>query len=192
MAEVLSPLRTGRITGSRVASILGLNPYQSRDDAMRAFVRELAGLPSEFTGNEATEYGRKMEPTVLAMYEARIGEMTYGGEDLVLHPEYPDLIAVTPDGLVGDDGLVECKAPFRGRYTHYEKAAYYVPQMHLQMHCTGRKWCDFAVLHRDGTLHVSRLHFEPNWLTENLPALTSFVEEGKAIAANPELLKLYG
>ena len=35
MANGLSPLRIGRITGSRVAAILGVNPYSKRADVLR-------------------------------------------------------------------------------------------------------------------------------------------------------------
>ena len=53
--------RKGRVTGSRVGAILGLNPWQTREDVMRAMVREYHGAPSEFEGNVATEHGKAHE-----------------------------------------------------------------------------------------------------------------------------------
>lgn len=181
----LDPRRTGRITGSRIAAVLGLNPYNKRADVLREMVREHFNAPREFEGNAATEYGKRMEPQALAQYEADRGVMTYGGDTLHIHPVH-DFLAVTPDGFVADDGLVECKAPFRGGYTHHDAVPYYLPQMHLQMACTGRQWCDFVVLQRDGSLHVSRLDYNPTWLAEHLPALEAFMADFAAAIASDE------
>jgi YqaJ-like viral recombinase domain len=54
----------------------------------------------------------------------------------------------SPDGYVGDDGLVEFKCPLP--WNHLETllrgtiALRYLYQMQFQMACTGRKWCDFV------------------------------------------------
>jgi predicted phage-related endonuclease len=54
----------------------------------------------------------------------------------------------SPDGLVGDDGLVEIKNPQTA--THLETLLSgaipkkYALQMQHQMSCTGRQWCDFV------------------------------------------------
>lgn len=179
----LSPLRVGRITGSRVGAILGLNPYSTRDDVLREMVREYHGAPREFDGNEATRYGEQMEPQTLADYEAREGVMTYGGGEIILHPAY-SFLAVTPDGLVGSDGMVECKAPFRASYTYWSEVPHYEAQMRLQMECAGRKWCDFAVLQRNGALWVSRLEHDPQWINSVRAKLEAFmVDFGDAIAS---------
>lgn len=185
MANGLSPLRVDRLTGSRIGGALGLNPYSSRADVLREMVREHFDAPREFTGNAATDYGKAKEPEALARYEAERGVMTYGGDDCIVHPVY-DFLAVTPDGLVGDDGMIECKAPYRGAYTHWRDKPYYEAQMRLQMECTGRQWCDFVVLQRDGTLHVSRLEHDPAWLPSVLPQLEAFMADYAAALANPE------
>lgn len=175
--------RAGRITGSRVSAILGLNPYQTRADVLRAMVREAHGAPAEFVGNEATRYGQAREPEALAMYEQARGVMTHGAE-LVIHPTY-DFLAVTPDGLVGADGMVECKAPFRGNYKHLDDVPYYRPQVQLQMACTGRKWCDFLVLQRDGTLHITHEVADPCWLPSVMPALKAYMADFAEACAEP-------
>jgi predicted phage-related endonuclease len=54
----------------------------------------------------------------------------------------------SPDGLVGEDGLVEIKCPISATHLDVllsEKVpGKYVTQMQWQMACTGRAWCDFA------------------------------------------------
>jgi hypothetical protein len=59
-----------------------------------------------------------------------------------------DDAGASPDGLVGEDGLVEIKCPNTNTHLDFlllskipEK---YVTQMMWQMACTGRKWCDYV------------------------------------------------
>jgi predicted phage-related endonuclease len=66
---------------------------------------------------------------------------------LVRHPTIGGTHA-SPDGLVGDDGLIEIKAPQTSNHieTLIGKAvpAKYVTQIQWQLACTGREWCDFV------------------------------------------------
>ena len=54
----------------------------------------------------------------------------------------------SPDGQIGDDGLVEIKCP--NTATHISTLlgetvpSKYVPQMQWQLACTGRAYCDFV------------------------------------------------
>jgi predicted phage-related endonuclease len=58
------------------------------------------------------------------------------------------MAGASPDGLVGDDGLLEIKCP--NTATHIETLlsqtvpGKYNTQMQFQMACTGRSWCDFV------------------------------------------------
>lgn len=185
MENGLSPLRVGRITGSRIGAILGLNPYQSRADVLREMVREALGAESEFTGNDATRYGQSKEPEALALYEADHSVMTYGGDECIVHPEH-DFLAVTPDGLVDPGGMVECKAPYSASYTHWSERPYYEAQMRLQLECCGRDWCDFVVLDREGQTHISRLERDPEWLPSVLPTLQAFMADYTAALESPD------
>lgn len=179
----LSPLRAGRITASRVPAILGLSPYQTRADVLRAMVREAMGAESEFQGNVATRHGQAFEEDALADVERQLGIMLTPGECIV-HPEHR-FLAATPDALVGDDGLVECKAPYRAAYTHYNERPDYQAQMQHQMAVSGRAWCLFVVW-RQGETHVSRLERDPDWLDRHLPALVEFHAEYRAALEAPD------
>lgn len=179
----LDPRRAGRITGSRVAGILGLSPYATRVSVMRDMVRQYLGLPDLFTGNEATRYGEAHEPDALAAYERKTGQFTYGGGELIIHPEH-DFLAVTPDGLVGDDGIVEAKAPYRATYRHHSERMDYCAQMQLQMACAGRQWCDFVVWYSDDDAPISRLDYDPGWLPSVLPVLEQFMADYREIIAD--------
>lgn len=191
MTAQLSPERVGRVTASRVAAILGIGRYGSRDEVMRDMVRQHFGAPAEFEGNEATAYGNDHEDDARTAYEARTGNLVLDAQDFVRHPDVA-WIGVSPDGLVGADGLVEIKCPMRARYTTAAEAPHYVAQMQLQMACTGRAWTDFVIWRsfqqadRLGCepLIVERVPADPDWLPRHLPALAEFHAEYLAIIAD--------
>ena len=78
------------------------------------------------------------------------------------------MAGASPDGLVGDDGLIEIKCPTTA--THIETLLNgevnerYRLQMLWQMACTGRKWCDFVSfdprLPEDMQLFIKRFHYD--------------------------------
>jgi len=56
-------------------------------------------------------------------------------------------IGCSPDGLVGDNGLIEIKCPKAHNHIRYllggKTPAEYYPQVQGQLWITGREWCDF-------------------------------------------------
>lgn len=181
----LSPLRKGRITGSRVSTILGLNKYQSRGDCLRDMVREALGADPEFKGNVATEFGQAHEGDALTLLERRDGLMLHSCQELFIHPVH-DFLAVTVDALRGDDEVVEAKAPWRAVYSHIDERPDYAVQVKLQIECTGRKRGIFVVW-RDADIATSVVEHDPTWLPSVLPELEEFHAEYLAIVADPDL-----
>jgi putative phage-type endonuclease len=119
----------------------------SRANRMATLVIEqLTGVPVEAFQNAAMQHGSETEP------EARIAYEFYANVDvaqigLALHPDIGGTHA-SPDGLVGDDGLLEIKCPQPAQHlsTLLGEAIpdKYIVQMQWQMKCCGRDWCDFA------------------------------------------------
>ena len=181
----LSPLRQGRITGSRLPGILGRSPYTDRAGVLREMVRQHHGADVEFTGNFATDYGQDHELDAIGEYEQLRAVMVHGGQDIAIHPTY-GFLAATPDGLVGDDGVVEAKCPIRATYSTIDDRPDYEAQCRLLLECTGRSWCDFVVWRPSG-VSVSRVEHDPAWLPSILPTLTDFLAEYEATIADPDL-----
>jgi putative phage-type endonuclease len=179
--------RKGRITASRVGSILGLSKYKTRAEVLREMVREHFDAPREFVGNEATEYGQAHEADALNAYEQRFAVMVEPC-GLIPHPVH-DFLAASPDGLVGEHGLVECKCPFRSRYT--TPSAEYIAQMQLQMACTDRDWCDFVIWREGEPVIVERVNRDPDWLTSNVGALANFMLDYDDACASKEAASPY-
>lgn len=143
-------IRVGKVTASRVADVVAKTKTgygASRANYMAELIAErLTGAPAERYTNAAMAWGTEKEPEARALYEFLTdAEVTQVG--FVPHPTISDSGA-SPDGLVGDAGLVEIKCP--NTATHIDTLlgqsipAKYETQMQWQMACTGRQWCDFV------------------------------------------------
>jgi hypothetical protein len=106
----------------------------------------LTGNPVDGYQSAAMLRGIELEPEGRMAYEAARG-VVVEEVGFVRHPAIPNCGA-SPDGLVGEDGLLELKCPDSTTHLAYLEAnvapADYVAQMQGQMACTGRAWCDFA------------------------------------------------
>lgn len=142
--------RLGKVTASRVADIVAKTKSgysTSRANYMAQLVVErLTGVKFETFTNAAMEWGTQTEPLARAAYEVKNGVMV-DETGLVDHPTIP-MSGASPDGLVGDDGLIEIKCP--NTATHIDTLLSgdadkrYICQMQWQLAVTGRKWCDFV------------------------------------------------
>lgn len=170
--------RKNRITGSAVGAILGLSPWQKPSDVMRRMVREYLGEPSEFNGNPATEYGTRNEPNALIDYQMESGQK-YEECGFILHSDW---LGASPDGLIGDDGLVEIKCPFGLRndadpqFKSISEQPHYYAQIQIQLLATNRKWCDLYQWSAYGS-RLETVNFDPIWIEETLPKLKAFYDE---------------
>lgn len=143
--------RIGKITASRVYALMEKTmkgmPTAGRASLIKELIVErLTGDRKEIFVNRAMQRGIELEPMARTEYEMRHGVMVIE-TGFVPHPDI-DGIGASPDGLVGNDGLIEIKCP--ETWTHLEviksgeAPAQYIAQMQLQMACTGRAWCDFV------------------------------------------------
>lgn len=143
-------IRCGRVTASRVADVVAKTKTgysASRANYAAELIAErLTGTVADGFQSEAMKHGTLMEPEARAGYEFRT-DFTVVEIGFVAHPKIA-MSGASPDGLIGDDGLVEIKCP--NTATHIDTLlgakvpAKYETQMHWQMACTGRKWCDFV------------------------------------------------
>lgn len=143
-------IRCGKVTASRVADLTAKTKTgwgASRANYMAELIAErLTGEPSPAFVNDAMRWGTEQEPNARAAYEFRT-DSEVAAIGFAIHPTIQDSGA-SPDGLIGDDGMVEFKCP--NTATHIETLlsktvpAKYAAQMQWQMACTGRKWCDWV------------------------------------------------
>ena len=143
-------IRIGKVTASRVADVIAKTKTgysASRDNYMAQLVCErLTGQKGESFTNAAMQHDTETEPLARAAYEA-LKDVLVDEVGFVPHPTI-EMAGASPDGLVGDDGLIEIKCP--NTATHIDTLlsqtvpGKYNTQMQFQMACTGRKWCDFV------------------------------------------------
>jgi len=142
--------RIGKVTASRVADIIAQTKSgysASRDNYMAQLVCErLTGQKGESFTNAAMQWGTETEPLARAAYEAH-KDLLVDEVGFIPHPRIL-MAGASPDGLVGDNGLLEIKCP--NTATHIDTLlsqtvpGKYNTQMQFQMACTDREWCDFV------------------------------------------------
>jgi putative phage-type endonuclease len=142
--------RLGRVTASRITDVMAT--VKNGEAATRLAYKiqlaaeRLTGTKTESFTNDSMRWGTETEPQARIMYEARTGSLV-SEVGMVEHPAI-GMTGASPDGLVGDDGLLEIKCP--NTATHIDTLyrcvvpTKYLNQMQWQMACTGRSWCDFV------------------------------------------------
>ena len=170
-------IRAGRWTASAAADLMAKTksgPAAARANLVaRIAVERLTGRPVEGGyRNAAMERGIALEPEALAAYSFETGAAV---EECAWaeHPEIAN-VGCSPDGLVGDDGLVEIKAPdamarhldalLSGQHVYD-----YRHQLMFQLFVTGRAWVDCV-------------SYDPRWPTEHQLAIVRVQRDEKAIA----------
>jgi len=142
--------RLGKVTASRVADVIARTKSgwgASRANyAAQLIAERLTGVAADSYTNAAMQWGTDTEPQARIEYEFfRDVEVVEAGFEV--HPRIA-MSGASPDGLIGDVGMIEIKCP--NTATHIDTLlsgtvpSKYVTQMQWQMACTGRAWCDFV------------------------------------------------
>jgi putative phage-type endonuclease len=147
----------------------------SRDNLKNRIIAErLTGIPIDTFENAAMIWGKTIEPEARKAYEAHTGVFV-DEMGIAYHPVL-QFTHASPDGLVGNDGLIEIKCPNTTTHIETLKAkkapSKYINQMMWQMRCTDRQWCDFV-------------SFDPR-LPSHLQLFVTRVERDEAIIADLE------
>jgi hypothetical protein len=188
--------RLGCVTSSRIDDAISFLKRKSKDKQkgdetaarermrMELVCELLSGKASDHYVSKWMEEGKEKEPLARTAYE--LERNVYVEQvGFVFHPTIK-LAGASPDGLVGDDGLVEFKCPKLSTHLRYIMNGFvpseYVPQMFWQMACSGgeRKWNDFVSYVSEPklpkelrTFIAPRLH----WNQEIIDIMNSGVEQ---------------
>lgn len=179
--------RVGKVTASRVADVIAKTKTgvsASRANYLAELVAErLTGTPAANFTNAAMQWGLDTEPHAKGAYEF-FHDATVLAAAVVDHPTIP-FSAATPDGFVGEDGLVEFKCP--NTATHIDTLlgggvpTKYITQMQWQMACTSRAWCDFVSfdprLPETMRLFSKRVHRDNRMIGELEGEVRTFLED---------------
>lgn len=160
--------RLGKATGSRIADIVARtkngHSTSRANYAAQLVCERLTGVQAEGFVNAAMVWGMEKEAEARRLYEFEYDvEVVRVG---FLDHRSLTMSGASPDGLIGDEGLVEVKCPITA--THVDTLLgksipeKYLLQVQWQMAVTGRVWCDFVSydprLPADLRLFVQRLY----------------------------------
>ena len=136
-------IRKGKMTASNADTIIangkGLETY-----IYNLMAEYYSSAEKENYINADMQRGIDLEP------EARLEFEFYTNLDVqeVGFIEYNEFIGVSPDGLIGDDGLIEIKCPNDSVYFKLLLSdnikPEYIAQMQMQLYVTDRQYCYFV------------------------------------------------
>lgn len=141
--------RVGKVTASRLKDWLAVSKRDGKPLKARAdYEKELAfevefKVPFERFVTNAMLQGQEMEEFLKRQYEQL--------KDVIVKPVgcyYNDMFVASPDGEIGDDGLIECKWVYDTSFS--EVITDGIPDDHMlqvqgQLWASGRQWCDYVV-----------------------------------------------
>lgn len=148
-------LRRGLITASEMSLLLTPTLKIASNDKSRAHVYELAAqrisgyTEPHYIGSDMLR-GHEDEILARALYAENISPVQDCG--FVTNDIWGFTLGYSPDGLIGDDGLIECKSR-RQKFQIQTIAEHlpartipeeYVLQVQTGLLVTGRKWLDFV------------------------------------------------
>lgn len=146
--------RAGIATASNFAAVMATvksgEAAERRNYRARLVVESITGKSPDGYQNAAMRQGIEREPDARALYESRSG-VWVDEVGFCRHDSLP--AGASPDGMVGEDGLVEIKSPELATHLDYLLSdgmpAKYRPQVQGQLWITGREWCDFVSFNPD-------------------------------------------
>jgi hypothetical protein len=187
--------RCGKVTGSLIADVLSKPKKGSTETAGRANYRAqiiaeiLTGKPCDDPFiSRPMQWGIDHEPEARVAYEME-RDLVVEQVGFVDHPRIENF-GCSPDGLVGEDGMVQFKCPHTathiGYLLHGEVPAEYQPEMLCGLSCCPtRQWCDFVSfdprLPRDLQLFVKRFWRDEARIAEIESKVEEFLAECKDV-----------
>ena len=193
--------RLGKVTASRISDCVAKTAKGAWGATRSTYMGEL--IVERLTGergntftNQAMEWGTAKEPEARAAYEFRY-DASVVEVGFVEHPLIP-MAGASPDGLQGDNGLIEIKCPFNSK-AHIETLLRqapppeYLDQMQWQLACTDRQWVDFISfdprMPESMSLYVHRVQRDSKRIAELETMVREFLAELDAKVA--ELKAIY-
>ena len=175
--------RRGIITASVIgqlitpATIKPANNPASRALTIQLAAERITGWTDPTYMNDDMLRGVEDEPRALAAYEKHTGDnVTLTG--FMVRDDWGFKIGYSPDGLVDDIGLVECKSrrPKKHLQTILEGTvpAENMAQIQAGLLVSGRAWCDYISYCGGMHLYPIRVHPDPIWFEAIVAAATKF------------------
>jgi hypothetical protein len=180
--------RAGKLTASRMRDALAVlkngQPAKARADLIRELLAErLTGSSVRHYVTPAMQEGLDYEDEAKLAYETQSGQFI-GECGFYDHPTI-DNFGATPDGLLGNAGLIEVKVPQPATFVAWIMDGT-IPEEHqqqmlAQLACTGRRWCEFVAyqpsVKKMSPLFIRRFEPKPEEIAEIEAKAGAFLAE---------------
>lgn len=185
--------RRGIVTASMVGKLITPTLKVADNDYSRGITATLAaeritGFTEHTPMTSDMWRGVESEPLAREVYDAEVAKVVEVG--FMRRDEDGWTLGYSPDGLVGDDGLIEIKSP-RAK-THLrtiladEVPAHYMPQLQAGLLVSGRAWIDFVSYVGGMPLYVKRVTPDHAWFDAITAACVAFEANVTQIVAEYE------
>lgn len=173
--------RRGIVTASVVGRLLTSTGKVAQNDYSRALTASL--VAERITGyteptfmNDDMARGVDDEPIARDIYSEHYAKATETG--FMVEDKWDFRIGYSPDGLVGDDGLIEIKSRRQKKQLQTILADEVPPENMAQIQCgllvSGRKWLDYVSYCGGMPMYVKRVEPDPMWFEAILVAVETF------------------
>jgi putative phage-type endonuclease len=184
--------RKGKITASRFGDVI-TEPKAKKDAGQlgltaKSYVMEivteiLTGESQNGFENEATDWGTLNEPLAIETYEL----MTFNEVQEVGFVEMSEWVGGSPDGLVGENGMIEVKCPHK-THNHIKYLLgdnvpkNYYAQIQGNLWITNRTWCDFIsydprIQNVDKQLYIKRIERDEEFIKNLESKINLMIQE---------------
>jgi len=136
--------RSGKLTGSDFHHYFGKSEKKKTMLRIKAGERITGQLSdNELFNNKHMERGHEQEQSAIDTYSFESGNEV----KQIGFTELNDFVGCSPDGLVGDHGIIEVKSQDFNRFIKLmqdqKPDPIYRTQIQFNLYATDRKWCDF-------------------------------------------------
>lgn len=176
--------RRGIVTASVVGQLLTTTGQPARNDTSRRLTLSL--VAERITGeveptfmNEDMWRGHEVEPIARDLYAEMGGpRRTVTTTGFLIRDDWGFQLGYSPDGLVGDHGLLEVKAPrAKGHLATIlanEVPSHHMAQLQAGLLVSGREWIDFMSYRGGMPPYVKRVYADPKWAESIVDAVAAF------------------
>ena len=184
--------RCGIVTASVVGQLItpktvkpASNDY-SRALTVTLVAERITGHVESLPMNADMERGTLDEPYARDLYSEHYAPATEVG--FMVRDDFGFRLGYSPDGLVGDDGLIEIKSRRQKKHLATiladEVPLENLAQIQTGLLVTGRDWLDYVSYCGGMPLFVKRVYPDPKWFTAITEAVQTFEDTAKVMLEN--------
>ena len=173
--------RRGMVTASVAGQLLTATGKVANNDTSRGLTallvaERITGYTEPTWVNDDMLRGQLDEPIARDLYGEHYAPVTEVG--FMVRDDWGWSLGYSPDGLVGDDGLIEIKSRRQKKQLQTILADEVPAENMAQLQCgllvSGRQWIDYVSLCGGMPLYVKRVYPDPVWFQAIIEAVTAF------------------